>query len=89
MSKTVTELVDACDKILYGRMEKHVISDALLLATTVISASHGQILVQEASRQSGYSERQEFKNWIFDDPERRERLCSTYNRLFNSTRVRQ
>lgn len=58
MSKNVIELVNNCDKILYRRMEKQVVSDALLLAATVISDSHGQIQVKEAARQSGYSERQ-------------------------------
>lgn len=43
MSKTVTELVDTCDNILYKRMENHLVSDALLLASTVISDSHGQV----------------------------------------------
>jgi len=32
--------------------------------------------------------KQEFKRWIFDDPERRERLCAVYNNLFNSERQR-
>ncbi|MDR1321179.1 MAG: DEAD/DEAH box helicase family protein [Gracilibacteraceae bacterium] len=32
--------------------------------------------------------KQEFKSWVFDDPERRERLCAVYNRLFNSERSR-
>lgn len=58
MSKTVIELVDTCDKILYKRMDNHVVSDALLLASTVISDSHGQVQVKEVARQSGYSERQ-------------------------------
>jgi N12 class adenine-specific DNA methylase len=30
----------------------------------------------------------EFKRWIFDDPDRRERLCVVYNNLFNSERQR-
>lgn len=58
MSKDIMELVSTCDKILYSRMEKIVISDALLLAATIISDSHGQIQVKEAARQSCYSERQ-------------------------------
>lgn len=33
--------------------------------------------------------REEFKNWIFNDPERREVLCKKYNELFNSTRPRE
>lgn len=32
--------------------------------------------------------REAFKNWIWEDPERRERLCRRYNELFNSTRTR-
>ena len=39
-------------------MEKHVISDALLLASTVIFNSRGQVQVKEVARQSSYSERQ-------------------------------
>ena len=58
ISKNVIELVNTCDNILYKRMEKHVVSDALLLASTVISDSHGQVQVREVARQSGYSERQ-------------------------------
>lgn len=56
-SKTVTELANTCDKILYKRMEKNVISDALQIAATVISDTHGQIPVRDAAQQSGYSER--------------------------------
>ena len=58
MSKTATDLANICEKVLYRRMEKHIISDALLLATTVISDSYGQVQVKEVARQSGYSERQ-------------------------------
>lgn len=57
-SKTVTDLVNACEKILYKRMEKEIVSDALLLAATIISDSHGQIQVRELARQTHYSERQ-------------------------------
>ena len=58
MSKTAMELINTCEKILYRRMEDRIVSDALLLATKVISDSHGQIQVKEVSRQSSYSERQ-------------------------------
>lgn len=57
MSKNVMELVNACDKILYRRMEKRVVSDALLLASTVISDNHGQVKVNEVAKQTCYSER--------------------------------
>lgn len=57
-SKTVTDLINTCEKILYRRMEKRVVSDSLLLATKIISDSHGQIQVNEVARQSSYSERQ-------------------------------
>jgi AraC-like DNA-binding protein len=57
-SKTVTDLVNISEKILHKRMEKHIVSDSLLLATTIISDSHGQIKINEIARQSGYSERQ-------------------------------
>lgn len=30
-----------------------------------------------------------FQDWVWKDPRRREDLCSTYNRLFNSTRPRE
>lgn len=30
-----------------------------------------------------------FREWIFKDPERREDLCATYNRLYNSVRPRE
>jgi AraC-like DNA-binding protein len=57
ISKTGIELVNACEKILYERMKNHIVSDALLLATSVISDSHGQVQVKEVARQSSYSER--------------------------------
>lgn len=57
MSKDVMELVNACDRILYRRMEERAVSDALLLATTIISDTHGQIKVKEVARQADYSER--------------------------------
>lgn len=57
-SETVIELVNACDRIFYKRMENRVVSGALLLATTVISEHHGQIKVKEVAEQTSYSERQ-------------------------------
>ena len=33
--------------------------------------------------------KQEFQDWIWSDPERRERLCKTYNEKFNSVRPRE
>lgn len=57
MSKDIMELVNACDKILYRRMEKRIVSDALLLAATMISDSHGQVKVKEVAQQTCYSER--------------------------------
>jgi len=57
-AETTTDLVNACDKILYKRMEQQNVSDALLLATEAISDNHGQIPVKEVARQAGYSERQ-------------------------------
>ncbi len=53
----VTDLVAACDNILYRRMEQQVVSDALLLATQTIENEHGQIQVREVARQACYSER--------------------------------
>lgn len=58
ISKTVTELVNACDQILYKRMEKNLVSEDLLFADALISQSHGQVKVKEVARQSCYSERQ-------------------------------
>ena len=57
-SKTVTDLANACEKVLYRRMERQVVSDAVLLATTAIVDNHGQLQVSEVARQAGYSERQ-------------------------------
>lgn len=56
-SKDIMELVNACDKILYRRMENRIVSDALLLAATMISDSHGQVKVKEVAQQTCYSER--------------------------------
>ena len=50
-SKTVCEMVNTCEKILYKRMDKHVVSDSLLLATKVISDNYGQIQVKEVAGQ--------------------------------------
>jgi N12 class adenine-specific DNA methylase len=33
--------------------------------------------------------KQEFQDWIWTDPERREKLCRIYNDKFNSNRVRE
>ena len=33
--------------------------------------------------------KQEFQDWIWSDPERRERLCKSYNKKFNSVRPRE
>ena len=57
-SKTITGLINTCEQILYKRIEKQVVSNSLLLATNVISNSHGQVQVKEVALQSGYSERQ-------------------------------
>lgn len=57
-SKTVMELVDACDKIMYRRMEDSIVSDGLQSAAALISNSHGQIKMKEAASRSCYSERQ-------------------------------
>lgn len=57
-SKTVMELVDACDKILYRRMEDIIVSDALQSAAALISSSHGQVKIKEVALRSRYSERQ-------------------------------
>lgn len=58
ISKTPAELVNACEKVLYRRMERHIVSDAVLLATSGIADHHGQVLVSEIARQVCYSERQ-------------------------------
>lgn len=57
-AENAIDLVNACDNILYRRMEKNIVSDALLLADTLISNSYGQIKVKEVARQTCYSERQ-------------------------------
>lgn len=56
-SHTITDLINACEIILYKRIEKHVVSDALLLATKAIFEQHGQLGVKEIARQACYSER--------------------------------
>ena len=56
-AETADGLARACDRILYRRMERQVVSDALLLAASVISNRHGQVPVAEAARQAGYSQR--------------------------------
>lgn len=58
MSNTAIDLANACENVLYRRMEKHIVSDAVLLATTTIADKHGQIQVNEIAQQACYSERQ-------------------------------
>lgn len=58
LSKTAADLANTCEEILYKRMEKHIVSDALIFATETISDSHGQLQVKEIARQTHYSERQ-------------------------------
>lgn len=56
-AESVTDLVNACDKILLKRMEEQAVSDALLLAADAISDRLGQIQVKEIARLTNYSER--------------------------------
>lgn len=58
ISKTATDLANTCEKILYRRMERHIVSDAVLSATTAIIDNHGQLQVSKVAQQVGYSERQ-------------------------------
>lgn len=58
MSKTTVQLAGACEKVLYRRMERDIVSDAVLLAASGIAHHHGQVLVSEIARQVCYSERQ-------------------------------
>ncbi len=57
-TKTIADLVHACDAILYRRLERGIVSNALFSAVEDISNSHGQMPVKEAARRAGYSERQ-------------------------------
>lgn len=57
-SESVNGLADACDQVLFGRMEKRVVSEGLLAAAQAITCSRGLLRVREAARLSGYSERQ-------------------------------
>lgn len=57
-AKNILELVKRCDRILYMRMEKQVVSEALLLAAAAISDRHGQIKVKDVAWQTSYSQRQ-------------------------------
>jgi len=58
LSETATNLAEACEKVLYKRMERHVVSDTLMLATQLISVNHGKLQVKEIATQTHYSERQ-------------------------------
>lgn len=57
-SKTLEDLKNACDRILYKRMERQVVSETLILASTAIAESHGQMQVNEVAQKAGYSEKQ-------------------------------
>jgi AraC-like DNA-binding protein len=58
ISTTVEELVKNCEGVLFTRMEKHIVSPTVLLATEKIANSHGQIQVNELAQKVCYSERQ-------------------------------
>jgi len=59
-----------------------------------VTDAHGNeksVLNQKATvaiREKQSRLKEEFKRWIFDEPERRERLCGVYNNLFNSEQLR-
>lgn len=57
MSENLTDLVNACDGILYKRMERPIVSDALLSAVEMISDRHGHVKVKDVAQQVYYSER--------------------------------
>lgn len=56
-SRTVTDLAYACDKVLHRRLERPIVSDALMIATEAVVNSHGQIRVKDVACKTGYSER--------------------------------
>lgn len=58
ISCTVDDLVKNCESVIFSRMEKHIISPTVLLATEKITSTHGQIQVNEIAQQLCYSERQ-------------------------------
>lgn len=57
-SETADGLAKACEMVLYKRMNKHSVSDAVVLATSQISDTHGQLQVSEIAQNVCYSERQ-------------------------------
>ena len=85
---------------IYGtpRMDAYEIFEAALNQKSVritdtieVDGTERRVLNQKATiaaRDRLAKLKQEFKNWIFEDPYRREKLCATYNRMFNSERLR-
>jgi N12 class adenine-specific DNA methylase len=86
---------------IYGTTQKNafkLIENSLNLRDTVIKETKddgkgGTIEVVNAketalAQQRQEAIRQEFKNWIFRDPERRDALEKTYNEVFNSDKPR-
>lgn len=56
-AKTPDMLVEMCEKVMYSRIEKEIVSDELIYATKSISKSNGLLRVSEVAGETGYSER--------------------------------
>jgi N12 class adenine-specific DNA methylase len=75
----------------YSALE--LIQDALNLKTPTVYDRHKDTVVinaqeTEAARDKLEKIKQRFKTWLWEDDERRERLCRKYNDEFNSIRLR-
>jgi len=92
--------VDATKTYGTGRMDAYVLFELTLnqknarITDTIQDADGKERTVLNHKETIAIRERQtklkeEFRRWIFDSPERREKLCATYNDLFNSERSRQ
>ena len=57
-SDSVDDMIEICEKSMYQRMERNVVSDAVLNATSIIYVNHGLMKVGEVAAKTGYCERQ-------------------------------
>lgn len=76
--KILEDSLNLKDTRVYDQIEENGTKKSVLNQKETLLAQQKQDLIKE-----------EFNNWIFKDPERRDKLCKKYNEKFNSTRPRE
>lgn len=74
----IEDTLNLRDSRVYDRIEENGKPKSVLNKKETTLAQEKQEAIKQA-----------FKDWVFRDPERRERLVAKYNELFNSTRPRE